>query len=52
MRHLKNEVESIKTNVECGLQLEDQSVEPKEGDTIICYKWNQEKQQIDWDPGF
>lgn len=52
MRHLKNEVESIKTNVECGLQLDDQDVEPKEGDTVLCYTWKKEKQNIDWDPGF
>lgn len=52
MRHLKNEVESIKSGVECGLQLEDQNVEPAEGDTVKCYTWKKEKQEIDWDPGF
>lgn len=52
MHHLKNEVESIKTNVECGLQLADKEIEPEVGDTIVCYTLRKEKQTIDWNPGF
>lgn len=52
MRHLKSEVESIKTNVECGLRFEDQDAEPQEGDVVLCYHLVKQKQYIDWDPGF
>lgn len=52
MRHLKTEVDSIKANVECGLQLTDQEIEPKEGDIIVCYSLKKEKQTFEWNPGF
>lgn len=52
IRHLKNEVESIKKDVECGLRLEDQSIVAEVGDIIVCYTTKMETQVIDWDPGF
>ncbi|XP_071453637.1 translation initiation factor IF-2, mitochondrial [Hetaerina americana] len=52
MRHLKNEVDSIKMDVECGLQLSDQTVRFKPGDTIICYELREESRKTDWNPGF
>lgn len=52
MRHLKNEVDSIKKDVECGLRLEDQTVEVQPGDTIVCYTVIMKPQETDWDPGF
>lgn len=52
MRHLKNEVDSIKSGVECGLQLADKEIEPEAGDTIICYTLKKQQQTIDWNPGF
>ncbi|XP_054257631.1 translation initiation factor IF-2, mitochondrial isoform X2 [Macrosteles quadrilineatus] len=52
MRHLKNEVDTIKTDLECGLRLEDHSLQFKSGDTIICYITHQQPQSLDWDPGF
>lgn len=52
MRHLKTEVDTIKANVECGLQLADKEIEPEVGDTVICYTLKKEKQTINWDPGF
>ncbi|XP_052888178.1 translation initiation factor IF-2, mitochondrial [Anopheles moucheti] len=52
MRHLKNEVDSIKKDVECGLRLDDQALELKAGDTIVCYQINRVPQQTEWDPGF
>lgn len=52
MRHLKNEVDSIKNGVECGLRLQDQSVMPEAGDVISCFTTNLEPQKTDWDPGF
>ena len=52
MRHLRNEMSSIETNLECGLRFEDPKVPLQSGDTIICFKLNREKQKLDWDPGF
>ncbi|XP_055373624.1 translation initiation factor IF-2, mitochondrial isoform X2 [Condylostylus longicornis] len=52
MRHLKNEVDSIKKDVECGLRLKDESIIPQNGDTLICYSTHMESQKTDWDPGF
>lgn len=52
MRHLKNEVDSIKKDVECGLQFGDKTIEFKAGDTIECYEIVMVNQQTDWDPGF
>lgn len=52
MRHLKNEVDTIKKDVECGLQIADNSIEVETGDIIICYETKKEKDRIDWNPGF
>ncbi|XP_053669741.1 translation initiation factor IF-2, mitochondrial [Anopheles nili] len=52
MRHLKNEVDSIKKDVECGLRLSDQALELKTGDTLVCYQINRVPQETEWDPGF
>lgn len=52
MRHLKNEVDSIKKDVECGLKLVDQSVTAEPGDTLICFNVVMKPQETDWDPGF
>jgi translation initiation factor IF-2 len=52
MRHLKNEVDSIKKDVECGLRLEDGTIRFKPGDSLVCYEIKKEQQQTDWDPGF
>ncbi|XP_063706680.1 translation initiation factor IF-2, mitochondrial isoform X2 [Culicoides brevitarsis] len=52
MRHLKNEVDSIKKDVECGLCFKDFNFEIMVGDTIICYEVLMKPQISDWDPGF
>lgn len=52
IRHLKNEVDTIKKDVECGLRLDDPSISLQPGDTIVCYQMKQVPQKIDWDPGF
>jgi translation initiation factor IF-2 len=52
MHHLKNEVTSIKKDVECGLRLEDGTIIFKPGDSLICYEIRKEEQTTDWDPGF
>uniref|UniRef100_A0A1A9X2L9 Tr-type G domain-containing protein n=1 Tax=Glossina brevipalpis TaxID=37001 RepID=A0A1A9X2L9_9MUSC len=52
MRHLKNEVDTIKKELECGLRLKDTKVIPQSGDVFICYTTRTERQKTDWDPGF
>lgn len=52
MRHLKSEVDVIKADTECGLQLEDSSIDFKKGDTIVCFEKKVVEQKTDWDPGF
>ncbi|XP_076166420.1 mitochondrial translation initiation factor 2 isoform X2 [Ptiloglossa arizonensis] len=52
MRHLKNEVSTIKINVECGIRFEDPTIVFKPGDTLICYKLVKMPQTITWDPGY
>ncbi|XP_039281839.1 translation initiation factor IF-2, mitochondrial isoform X2 [Nilaparvata lugens] len=52
MRHMKDEVEKIKTNVDCGLRFADTSVIVEPGDVIICYEKEKKSQTTDWDPGF
>jgi len=52
MRHLKVEVDTIKTDLECGLRLHEFKVEAKPGDVIVCYTVNKKPQETSWDPGF
>ncbi len=51
LRHLKNEVESIKLEMECGVRLDD-AIEPAPGDTLICYDLISVKQTLKWDLHF
>ncbi|XP_026273627.1 translation initiation factor IF-2, mitochondrial isoform X1 [Frankliniella occidentalis] len=52
LRHLKNEVNSMKSGTECGLMLNDASIPVQLGDIIVCYKPLQVQKKVDWDPGF
>ncbi|XP_026481994.1 translation initiation factor IF-2, mitochondrial-like isoform X2 [Ctenocephalides felis] len=52
MRHVKTEVDTIKKDIECGLRFEDQSIEIKQGDRVVCYKVNHVPQFTEWNPGF
>ena len=52
MRHLKNEVDSVKKDVECGLMLDDPEVRFQPGDVLVCYRTVRREQTTDWDPGF
>lgn len=52
MKHLKEEVKSIKTDTECGLRFEDASFEVQPGDTVVCYKMVDVTDKTGWDPGF
>jgi len=51
MKHLKNEVGTVKRDVECGLMFEEfPALQP--GDAILCYKLVTKPQYTSWDPGF
>jgi translation initiation factor IF-2 len=52
MRHLKNEVDSIKKDIECGLKLADLSddVKLQNGDIVICYQFVKKKVETEWEP--
>lgn len=52
MRHLKNEVDTIKTDVECGISLKDHEILPRLGDVLQCYQIVEVQQEIDWDLDF
>ncbi|XP_062396504.1 translation initiation factor IF-2, mitochondrial [Sardina pilchardus] len=51
MKHHKDDVQSVKTGMECGLFL-DEDVEIQTGDEIVCYQETEVQQKISWDPGF
>ncbi|XP_060841242.1 translation initiation factor IF-2, mitochondrial isoform X1 [Rhopalosiphum padi] len=52
MRHLKDEVATIKTNMECGIRLEDTNIRLNPGDKIVCYTLREQQQKITWETGF
>lgn len=52
MRHLKDEVATIKTNMECGLRFEDTTIRLNPGDKIVCYMLREQQQKINWETGF
>uniref|UniRef100_A0A8C1PFL1 Translation initiation factor IF-2, mitochondrial n=1 Tax=Cyprinus carpio TaxID=7962 RepID=A0A8C1PFL1_CYPCA len=52
LKHLKDDVLTVKTGMECGLSLDNEELEYKPGDEIICYSESEIKQKISWDPGF
>ncbi|XP_076665944.1 mitochondrial translation initiation factor 2 isoform X2 [Andrena cerasifolii] len=52
MRHLKDEVSSVKVNIECGLRLDDPTVSFQPGDVLVCFQPYKTHQKVDWDPGF
>jgi len=52
LKHFKNEVDTIKTDVECGLSFQDQSVSPQPGDVVVCFEHKEKKQELSWDLDF
>jgi translation initiation factor IF-2 len=52
LKHMKNDVATIKRNVEFGLAFDNQSVRPQQGDTIVCYSLKKVRQPIEWNLGF
>lgn len=52
MKHLKEEVTTVKRDMECGLRLEDSSVLLQPGDSLVCYRHVLVADNTGWDPGF
>ncbi|XP_076382983.1 mitochondrial translation initiation factor 2 isoform X2 [Megalopta genalis] len=52
MRHLKDEVSKIETDVECGLRLDNPTLQFQPGDTLVCFILKEVPQTIGWNPGF
>ena len=52
LKHFKSEVDTVKTDRECGISLVDQDVDFQVGDIVICFDTQEVKQEIDWTPGF
>uniref|UniRef100_A0A8C5UMW5 Translation initiation factor IF-2, mitochondrial n=1 Tax=Malurus cyaneus samueli TaxID=2593467 RepID=A0A8C5UMW5_9PASS len=51
LKHHKDDVQVIKTGMDCGLSL-DKNLEFNIGDEIICYEEKEVQQTTSWDPGF
>ncbi|XP_065595533.1 translation initiation factor IF-2, mitochondrial [Cyrtonyx montezumae] len=51
LKHHKDDVQVIKTGMDCGLSL-DRPIEFTIGDEIICYEEKEVQQTTSWDPGF
>ncbi|NXS00682.1 IF2M factor, partial [Oxylabes madagascariensis] len=51
LKHHKDDVQIIKTGMDCGLSL-DKNLEFSIGDEIICYEEKEVQQTTSWDPGF
>lgn len=51
MRHLKNEVDTIKSSIECGLRLSNfDDVTAQAGDTVVCFTMGKKPQESEWEP--
>lgn len=51
LKHHKDDVQVIKTGMDCGLSL-DKPIEFSIGDEIICYEEKEIQQTTSWNPGF
>ncbi|XP_055979975.1 translation initiation factor IF-2, mitochondrial [Sorex fumeus] len=52
LKHHKDDVSVIKTGMDCGLSLDEEHIEFKIGDEIICYEEKEVPAKTSWDPGF
>ncbi|XP_014674970.1 PREDICTED: translation initiation factor IF-2, mitochondrial-like isoform X2 [Priapulus caudatus] len=52
LKHFKNEVDSIKNEMECGIMFDTSAVHFQSGDTILCYVVHKVPDTIDWITGF
>ncbi|XP_024408547.1 translation initiation factor IF-2, mitochondrial isoform X1 [Desmodus rotundus] len=52
LKHHKDNVSVIKTGMDCGLSLDEEKIEFKVGDEIVCYEEKELLAKTSWDPGF
>ncbi|XP_008821228.1 translation initiation factor IF-2, mitochondrial [Nannospalax galili] len=52
LKHHKDDISVIKTGMDCGLSIDEEKVEFKIGDEIVCYEEKEFPTKTSWDPGF
>ncbi|KAI5948265.1 translation initiation factor IF-2, mitochondrial isoform X1 [Manis javanica] len=52
LKHHKDDILVVKTGMDCGLSLDEEKVEFKVGDEIVCYEEKEVLVKTSWDPGF
>ncbi|XP_006868071.1 PREDICTED: translation initiation factor IF-2, mitochondrial-like [Chrysochloris asiatica] len=52
LKHHKDDVSIIKTGMDCGLSVDEENIEFKVGDEMICYEETEKEAKTSWDPGF
>jgi translation initiation factor IF-2 len=52
LKHLRDDVQSVKKGVECGLSFTNHDIKFQKGDQIVCYTVRQVTQAAKWDYGF
>lgn len=52
LKHIKQDVNTIKRNVEFGFAFEDEGIRPEPGDKLVCYDVKMVRSPIDWNLGF
>ncbi|XP_078726458.1 translation initiation factor IF-2, mitochondrial isoform X2 [Lampetra fluviatilis] len=50
LKHHKDDVQEVKTGMECGVMMDDDDADFQIGDSIICYEEQKVSQQIQWKP--
>lgn len=52
LKHVRDDVQSIKKGMECGLSFANHDIKFQKGDQIVCYTIRQVAQEAKWDFGF
>ncbi|CAI9174282.1 unnamed protein product [Rangifer tarandus platyrhynchus] len=52
LKHHKDDTSVVKTGMDCGLSLDEEKIEFKVGDAVVCYEEKQVPAKTSWDPGF
>jgi len=52
LKHVRDDVQSIKKGMECGLAFTNHEIKFQKGDQIVCYTIRHVSQEAKWDFGF